>query len=607
MTNLVDLSKKPYNLSEEDIQWVEDTLANMTVEEKVGQLFFNMGAERSEEYLTGVLEDYKIAAVRYNKGPASEVYDQNYILQTKSKIPLIIAANTEAGGDGAVTDGTKIGDEVKVAATNDPKYAYELGRISGIEASAVGCNASFAPIVDLSRNWRNPIIASRTWGDDVDQVIELSKEYMRGIMEYNIMPFAKHFPGDGIDERDHHLSYAANPMNKEEWLDSFGRIYGELAEAGLPGIMAGHIHLPNVEKEYYPDRELDEMLPASLSKFQLDELLRGELGYNGVIVTDASHMVAMTASMPRREMLPTAIEAGCDLFLFFNDPDEDIQWMKEGLENGILTEERLHDAVRRTLGLKAKIGLHKYEGRREEIMLPKEEAMALINTDEAKAVQAEVADKAITLVKDKQADIFPVTPERYKRVLLVPVQGQTGGFGAMIAGKKARAVDTLKELLEGKGHDVSIWESTEERIMKLPEDERAAAIANVYAQKQPIANLTDNYDLIINVSDVNSGGTVQRIVWPAAKGTPDQPFYVHEVPTIFVSVQNPHDLADVPQVGTYINAYDGLRPTLEALVAKLAGETEFTGVASTGVKDLVDVTIWRESKYDGWKDGRINK
>src|SRR5699024_12544621 len=128
----------------------------MSLDEKIGQLFVNMGSSRSEEYLTDMVQNYHIAAVRYNPAKASEVYDQNYILQTKSKIPLLIAANTEAGGDGAVTDGTKVGDEIKVAATNDSKYGYELGRISGLEASAVGCNASFAPIVDLTRNWRNP-------------------------------------------------------------------------------------------------------------------------------------------------------------------------------------------------------------------------------------------------------------------------------------------------------------------------------------------------------------------------------------------------------------------------------------------------------------------
>lgn len=595
MANLVDLSKKPYNLDQEAINWVEDTLANMTLDEKIGQLFVNMGAERTEEYLTGVMDEYHIAAVRYNKGKASEVYDQNKILQTKSKIPLIIAANTEAGGDGAVTDGTKVGDEVKVAATNDPKYAYELGRISGEEASAVGCNASFAPIIDLTRNWRNPIISNRTWGADVDQTIELSKEYMRGIMEHNIMPFAKHFPGDGIDERDHHLSYASNPMTVEEWDETFGRIYGELTEAGLPGIMAGHIHLPEYEKALHPERDEDDFLPASLNKTLLDELLRGKVGFNGIIVTDASHMVAMTASLPRREMLPTAIEAGCDLFLFFNDPDEDFQWMKEGLENGLLTEERLHDAIRRTLGLKAKIGLHNTP--REEIMLPKEEALSRIATEANTAVVRDVADKAITLVKDKQKDLFPVTPERYKRILLVPVSGIKGGFGAMIAGNKPKAHDHLKALLEERGHEVSVWESTEDKIMKLPEEERGAAIANVYAQKQPISNLTDNYDLIINVGDVNSGGTIQRTIWPASKGTPDSPFYVHEIPTIYVSVQNPFDLADVPQVGTYINTYDGMLVTMEELVKKLAGESEFKGVSSVDpFCGLWDTKLWRDRK-----------
>lgn len=593
---LVDLTKKPYNLDQEAIDWVEQTIEEMTLDEKIGQLFFNMGAERTEEYLSDIADNYHIAGVRYNKGPATEIYDQNEILQRVSKIPLLIAANTEAGGDGAVTDGTKVGDEVKVAATNDSKYAYEMGRISGQEASAVGCNTSFAPIVDLSRNWRNPIISNRTWGADTDLVIEFSKEYMRGIMEYGILPFAKHFPGDGIDERDHHLSYASNPMNKDEWMETFGRIYGELSEAGLPGIMAGHIHLPNVEKEMHPERELDEMLPASLNKTLLTELLRGEIGYNGAVITDASHMVAMTAAMPRREMLPTAIEAGCDLFLFFNDPDEDFQWMKEGYENGILSDERLHDALRRTLGLKASIGLHKAEP--SDLLAPKEEAMEEIATEENMAIQREVADKAITLVKDKQEDIFPVTPERYKRVLLVPVNGLTGGFGAMIAGNKPKAHDHLKKYLETRGHEVEIWQSTEDRIMQLPESERGAAIANVYAQKQPISKLTDNYDLIINVSDVNSGGTIQRTIWPASKGTPDIPFYVHEVPTIFVSVQNPFDLADVPQVGTYINTYDGMEVTMELLAEKLAGESEFKGVSPVNaMTDLIDTSIWRPSDY----------
>ena len=568
----VDLKAQPYNLTDSDIQWVEETIQSMSIEEKIGQLFVNMGSERTEEYLTNILDTYHIGAVRYNPGKAEEVYDQNKILQEKSKIPMLIAANTEAGGNGACTDGTEVGLEVKIGATNDAKYAYEMGRVSGVEASAIGCNWSFAPIVDINYNWRNPIISSRSFGSDPDLVLEMSLAYMKGIQESGIAPAAKHWPGDGIDERDQHLSFSVNSLSTEEWDQTYGKVYKGLIDAGLPSIMAGHIHLPAYQRHFNPGVKDEELLPATLSKEITTDLLRGKLGFNGVVVTDASHMLGLTGAMKRSELLPTSIAAGCDLFLFFNDPDEDFASMMEGYKNGIITEERLQEALERILGLKAKLGLHKKA--KTEILPPKEEALAKIGLPENKALFKEVADHAITLVKDKQ-EIWPVTPEKYKRVLLVDVKGVQGGFGALLGGKE-KAVDIMKDLLEEQGFEVTIWESTEEKIMKLPEDERAAAIANVYAQKRPISELTDHYDLIINLANVNPG-TVQRIVWPASKGTPDIPFYIHEVPTIFVSVQYPYHLADVPQVKTYINAYDSRKANLEVLVEKLMGRSEFKG------------------------------
>ena len=568
----VDLKAKPFNLSDSDIQWVQETIQSMSIEEKIGQLFVNMGSERTEEYLTNILNTYHIGAVRYNPGKAEEVYDQNKILQENSKIPMLIAANTEAGGNGACTDGTEVGVEKKIGATKDPKWAYEMGRVSGVEAAAIGCNWSFAPIVDINYNWRNPIISSRSFGSDPDLVLEMSLAYMKGIQESGIAPAAKHWPGDGIDERDQHLSFSVNSLSTEEWDQTFGKVYKGLIDAGLPSMMAGHIHLPAYEKFFNPDKKDEDLLPATLSKEITTDLLRGKLGFNGVVVTDASHMLGLTGAMKRSELLPTSIAAGCDLFLFFNDPDEDFGSMMDGYKKGIITEERLQEALERILGLKASLGLHKKA--KTEILPPKEEALAKIGLPENKALFKQVADQAINLVKDKQ-DIWPVTPEKYKRVLLVDVKGVQGGFGAMLGGKE-KAVDIMKELLEAQGFQVTIWESTEEKIMKLPEEERGAAIANVYAQKRPISELTDNYDLIINIANVNPG-TVQRIVWPASKGTPDIPFYIHEVPTIFISVQYPYHLADVPQVKTYINAYDSRKANLEVLVEKLMGRSEFKG------------------------------
>ena len=320
-------------------------------------------------------------------------------------------------------------------------------------------------------------------------------------------------------------------------------------------------------------------MPATLSKYIITDLLKGKMGFNGPVVTDASHMVAMTSAMKRSEMLPTAIAAGCDLFLFFNDPDEDFQWMKEGYEKGIITEERLTDALKRTLGLKARLGLHKKA--KTEIMMPKAEAMAKIGLEENKKVAEEIADKGITLVKDTE-DIFPISPTKTKRVLLVEAKGHDGGFGKFIAamqGPKPKPVDKMKALLEKEGFEVIIYESELEKAMKLPPEEMGKAMANAYAGKKPLSELISKYDLIINVASVNPS-TDQRLQWTASKGTPDMPFYVYEIPTIFISVNCPFHLADVPQVRTYINAYDDKDYTLKALVDKMMGRSEFKGESS---------------------------
>lgn len=576
---MVDLTKQPYNLDTEAINWVYSTIESMTIEEKIGQLFVNMGAQRTEEYLTDVMDNYHIGAVRYNPGTAAEVWEQNYILQTKSRIPLLIAANTEAGGNGACTDGTYVGYEVKIGATNDPKWAYEMGRVSGVEASAIGCNWSFAPIVDIMRNWRNPIISNRAFSSDPDQVLDLALNYMKGIMESGILPAAKHFPGDGLDERDQHLSASVNHYSTEEWDATFGKVYQGLIDAGLPSLMVGHIMQPAYQKHFNPTMTDDDLLPATLSSEILTDLLRGKMGFNGVVVSDASHMVGLTGAMSRKDLLPQAIAAGCDLFLFFNDPDEDFAWMMEGYRNGIITDERLTEALTRILGLKARLKLHSTP--REHILPPKAEAMERIGIAANTALAHDVADKAITLVKNKQ-NLLPLSPERTPRVLIVSVSGPSNpisrAFGG--GGENQHPADRLADLLRGRGYSITRHESLLDKLNTMTPEEQAEAVKNVYAGKAPIKNLTDAHDLVILVSKID--GMMQpteRVMWPATKGTVDIPWYVFELPTIYVSTATPYALVDVPQVKTYINTYDDKQFTLELLVDKLEGKSEFTGVS----------------------------
>lgn len=580
---MIDLTAKPYSLDDEGIQWVEQTIAAMTVEEKIGQLFVNMGASRTYEYLTDALAKYKFGAVRYNPGPAAEVHEQNRILQENSTIPLLIASNAEAGGNGACTDGTYVGYPIKLGATNDPQWAYEMGRISGVESSAIGCNWAFAPVVDLLLNWRNPIISNRAFGADPDLVLASGKAYLRGMAESGVACAMKHFPGDGVDERDHHLSSSVNSMSMEQWDATFGKVYAGMIEAGVQSIMIGHIMLPAYQEHFNPGMKDSDLLPASLCKELTTDLLKGKLGFNGLVVTDASHMVGMTSAMPRRLVLPTAIAAGCDLFLFFNDPDEDLRWMQEGYENGIITEERLQEALRAILGLKAALGLHKKA--KQDIVEPAVTALPKIGLPANKAIAAQVTDQAITLAKNVQDGVLPVTPERYPRILIIPVKGPPNAAASIFGGGGPPPWETFAEELRKAGHQVEIFESAIDRLLKLPEEERAKGLRNMYAGKAPVSGLTSKYDLVINVAQVVGGmQPVERVSWPASKGTPDLPWYVHEIPTILISFSTPFLLADAPAVKCMINAYDGRADTIAATAAKLTqGVEAFKGVSPVDV------------------------
>lgn len=571
---MVDLKAKPFNLDDEGVAWVESTIASMPLEERIQQLFVNMGASRDEAYLKDAVTKYRFGAVRYNPGTAAEVREQNRILQESSPIPLLVAANTESGGNGACTDGTEIGLHVKIGATGNPKYAYELGRVSGIEAAAVGCNWSFAPVVDINRNWRNPIISSRCFGSDPDKVLAFSLEYMRGFMESGMACAMKHFPGDGVDERDQHLSNSVNSMSCGEWDATFGKVYRGMIDAGIHSVMVGHIMMPAYQKRFNPGMKDSGTLPATISRELVTDLLRGQLGFNGLVVTDASHMVGLTCADTRANLVPRAIAAGCDLFLFYNDPEEDLVYMMDGYRRGIISDERLADALRRILGVKASLGLHR---KAKTDLVPPAGALSVIGSPEFKAIAREISDRSVTLVKHGPDSPLPLDPNKHKRILLVPQESGSPIHGKADPKRKPMAIH-LQEKLQAAGFDVEIFESMADKIAKAPPAEQGRMMMNAYALKTPITNLTDNYDLIIQVAFVmNLFGTVQRIGWKLSKGTPDIPWYVHEVPTIFVSLSCPFHLADVPQVKTYINAYDKNEDTLDALVDKLVGRSAFTG------------------------------
>lgn len=573
---MVDLKSRPYYLSEEDCQWVKDTIANMSPEEKVGQLFFQLTASHDEEYLKELMEKYHLGGCRYNPAPGKAIQEQNRILQKYAKVPVFIACNTEAGGDGACADGTHIGAGVKIAATDKEEYAFALGKMANEQAAAIGCNMAFAPVADILYNWENTEIVTRAFGGDTERVATMSKAYLNGA--HTIPGFAcaaKHFPGNGQDFRDAHIANNVNYFDVEKWDETYGHVYRTLIQNDLDAIMGGHIMLPSYAKAINPELKDEDMMPATLSPEIMTGLLRDRLGFNGMVVTDASHMVAMTDRMKRSEMLPASINAGCDMFLFFNDPEEDFATMLGAYKTGIISEERMTEALTRILGLKAHLGLNKKS--KEELVPQPETVEEVLQREEYKAMQKSISEDCITLVKYKDKDVLPMTPDRYKRIMIVHIKGAENSMSAlmkMLGGGKGNPAEALKEKLCAKGFDAFIYESPLDVMKKQIEAGEKPDLNIYFAGKNAIADFVSDMDLVITLCDVPNG----RPSFGMSKGGGEIPWYVFEVPVVVVGCGQPTMLADIPQARTYINTYDSKDTTLDALVENLMnGEEAFKG------------------------------
>ena len=559
---MVNLKEKPYYLSDEDIAWVENTIANMTDEEKVGQLFVNMVTDFTPEGIKKVADTYHPGALRYHNKSAEELWDMVNTFQQCSKVPLLVASNCEAGGNGGVGGGTGVSCGAATAASRDADVAYKAAKVGGTEAMAIGSNWNFAPIVDLLENWRNTIVQTRAFCADADRTVEYAKAFIKGTEECGMATTIKHFPGDGTEENDQHLMMGINDLSCEEWMDRFGKVYKELIDAGVKTIMAGHIAQPAWQRKLAGKELSDrEILPATLCPELINGLLKDKLGFNGMVVTDASHMIGMFGAMPRSQQVPQAIAAGCDMYLFFNDMEEDFGYMMAGYKNGIITEERMQDALRRILGVKASIGLHKKAA--EGKLMPAKEGIAVVGCDEHKAIAAECADKFITLVKDTQ-NMLPLNPAEKKRIRIHFLEGD----GRVIAGK------LVKDDSGAKTKQLIIDKLTAKGFEVVDGDAETA--------KGKMEDFMANTDAVLVFLDQVGFAqyNTMRVKWSMPI---QQPWYVSQVPTCFISLYLPNYLIDLTMSRTYINCYQDNPEVIDQLIAKLCGESEFKGTPEENV------------------------
>ncbi len=545
------LRKKPFCLSDEQIEWVENTIASMTEDEKIEQLFCPLLYSNDPGYLSHAITEHHWGGIMFRSNPAKEVQTAINTLQSLSRIPLVISANLEDGGCGIASEGTYMGRQMLMAATGEREQARRLGKICGSEGAALGVNVTYSPIIDLDLNFQNPITNVRTYGNDPAVVTEMGRAYMEGLKGTGIAPTIKHFPGDGVDARDQHLLTSVNSLSIEKWEETYGKIYRELIAEGAPIIMVGHFAMPAME-EYYDGKPCRKVIPSTMSANVL-RYLREEIGFNGLVSTDASPMVGMMAVSHRREAVPAAIENGCDMFLFTKDLEEDLMYMKEGYAKGLLSEKRLMEALRRILGLKAMLGLP--EKKAAGTLIKSEEDLSILSCPEHLAWAEECADKGVTLVKNVR-DILPLSPGKHKRVLLEIL----GDFES-----NERVYAHFERRLTEAGFEVTKY---------IPETFETIFLDGAVEQFKA------KYDLVLYIGNIEnaSNKTTARINWHTLFGAGNNlPWFAAEVPTVFVSVGNPYHLYDAPMVPCYINGYCHAPAVIDAAVDKLLGKSEFLG------------------------------
>ena len=542
---MIDLKGNPFYLNDEQIAWVENTLASMTLEEKAGQVFCPMGFTDDPNALRHMVCDIGVGAMMYRTGPAGYIQNTHRTIQSFAKIPLLLAANTEAGGSGIAMEGTGFGCPMAVAATGDSENGYRMGYVSCAEGAALGLNWSFAPIVDIDKDFHNPITNTRTFGSDAEKVIAFAGRYMDAADENDVAVAIKHFPGDGVDERDQHILTSINSLSCEAWMDSYGKVYKTLIDKGAKTVMAGHIAQPAWVKKLNPEATRKEMLlPASLSEPLLTGLLRNTLGFNGLISTDATPMVGFTCAMPRSEAIPAVIVAGADMILFNKSLDEDYYFLLEGLKTGKVTEARLDEAVTRILATKA--SLHLPEKQAEGKLVPGAEALAVVGCEKHSAWADAVADNAITLVRDEQK-LLPISPKKFRRVYLNVIQKSNDPEDAF--------VQQWKTLFEEEGFAVTV---RDRRTTIVPADfgdpnlsrEKGMLLHEMYRSVEKMKKDYDLYVYICNMQNA-SNNTTLRLNWNVTFGLGDDaPWLTSEIPVMMISTAYPYHLFDAPMMQT---------------------------------------------------------
>jgi len=516
-------------------EWIEQTLANMTLDQKLGQLLHpNIWPGIPADELLDVLGDVEPGGMFLHPGKMEAFQKTTRWLQDRFPVPVIVSSDLESGAGCMVEGATCFPDLMSLAATDDEELAFEMGRAAAVEGRACGVHWAFGPVVDISANPHNPGANTRSLGDDPDRIVRLSTAIIRGMQQNRLCATAKHFPGAGFDDRDPHICTTINPLRMDQWFASSGRMFQEAIDAGVWSIMIGHDALPAWDPG--DGAHIQHAPPATLSRKLITGLLREKMGFQGVIVTDALNMGGVTSWGRSEEIIPGVIEAGCDMILF-SSAKRDLALLKRAVEDGRLTEARIDESARRILALKETLGLHQNRAA---------PSLSLADSERFRRASQEIAEKALTLVRDRNGAL-PLELERGTRVLSYHLRGDPD----------VNHVDAFDDLLRARGVEVARFDEREQG--KLP------------------ANF-DDFDVVLmsvvlgpvwGTNRIRPAGNYMRDVWALINS--------HHPRLVCVSYGSPYLVYEMPRLPLVINGYSPDLDTQNAVLRLLTGEIEATG------------------------------
>ena len=385
LTNDVENQKK----------WVDSTYNSLSIDQKIGQLFTiwvatKQGPEKMKE-VSSIIEKNHLGGLIFSLGNIVDQAIATNKFQTISKVPLLIGMDAEYGIGMRLDDAFSFPFNMTLGAIEDNSLIYKVGKRIGAHAKRLGVHINFAPVTDINTNPNNPIIGSRSFGEDKINVTLKSLAYLKGMQSEGIMGSAKHFPGHGDTSTDSHktlpsIDFSAKRINNVELYP-----YKELIKNQLSGVMVAHMEVPSLEKT--------PKLPSTLSKNIITKLLKKKLKFEGLIITDAMDMKGVVDFNKDESADVNALLAGNDVLLMPDDLDQSTRSIKKALEEGVISDKRLSYSVKKILLAKYKAGLHKVS----EISL--ENISKDLNTEEDKSLFDELTEKSITLIKNDNENL----------------------------------------------------------------------------------------------------------------------------------------------------------------------------------------------------------